>query len=361
MLGARGRYGLSDHDHGEQHMLVLSAFGIHGGGGKVLLDELIEAASQRLRLAFIDSRFTLPSGYGNGNTTFFRIQKNIHHRFMTLLQLAKAVHPTDVLLCFNGLPPLRRAQAKTIVFVQNSYLINNRFSFRRLNRQSIRQVMDYCIFRYALRNADEIWVQTASMASAIKMLCPAMPVRTMPFVGQDTLRGAASAPPVENHASSLTYFYPADASIHKNHIRLFSAWQLLASEAYPPKLMVTLSTAEFQEMLEVTGIKSCDNENIVNLGPLSRSAVLAQLSANTTLIFPSLTESFGLPLVEASALSCPIVASELDFVRDVCDPVQTFNPLSAVSIADAVRRHSGLKRTRANLLDPTDFISELLK
>jgi glycosyltransferase involved in cell wall biosynthesis len=55
-------------------------------------------------------------------------------------------------------------------------------------------------------------------------------------------------------------------------------------------------------------------------------------------LFPSLGESFGLPLIEAQAMGLPILAAELDFVRDVCAPVETFDAQSAVSIARAVRR-----------------------
>ena len=44
------------------------------------------------------------------------------------------------------------------------------------------------------------------------------------------------------------------------------------------------------------------------------------------LIFPSYIESFGLPLLEASENKIPIIAPELDYVRDVCNPSETFNP-----------------------------------
>ena len=46
------------------------------------------------------------------------------------------------------------------------------------------------------------------------------------------------------------------------------------------------------------------------------------------LIFPSLNESLGLPLIEASLHEIPIIASDLEYVYDVCNPKFTFNPYS---------------------------------
>jgi hypothetical protein len=42
--------------------------------------------------------------------------------------------------------------------------------------------------------------------------------------------------------------------------------------------------------------------------------------------------------MEAQAAGLPILAAELDFVRDVCEPTVTFDPHSARSIARAVER-----------------------
>ena len=36
------------------------------------------------------------------------------------------------------------------------------------------------------------------------------------------------------------------------------------------------------------------------------------------LLFPSYDETFGLPLIEASSIGTPIVASNKDFVKEIC-------------------------------------------
>ena len=61
------------------------------------------------------------------------------------------------------------------------------------------------------------------------------------------------------------------------------------------------------------------------------------------LIFPSLNESLGLPLIEASFYKLPIIASNLDYVYEVCNPNITFNPLSEEDIYKKIFRSHKLE------------------
>jgi hypothetical protein len=54
-------------------------------------------------------------------------------------------------------------------------------------------------------------------------------------------------------------------------------------------------------------------------------------------------------------------ASELDYVRDVLDPEQSFDPESATSIARAVKRFMGWEILPLPLLDAVEFIKHVLE
>ena len=54
------------------------------------------------------------------------------------------------------------------------------------------------------------------------------------------------------------------------------------------------------------------------------------------MIYPSINESLGLPLLEAKLKKLPIIASDMDFVYDVCSPISTFNPYSAKDIYEKI-------------------------
>ena len=77
------------------------------------------------------------------------------------------------------------------------------------------------------------------------------------------------------------------------------------------------------------------------------------------LIFPSNYESFGIPLIEAKYLNLPILAGELDYIRDLIDPIQTFDPNSPISIYRAVKRFLNLPFERTRILTPKQFVREL--
>jgi glycosyltransferase involved in cell wall biosynthesis len=83
-------------------------------------------------------------------------------------------------------------------------------------------------------------------------------------------------------------------------------------------------------------------------------------SQSHALIFPSLSESLGLPLLEASLRNLPIVASEKDFVRDSVVPVETFDPLSHVSIARSVMRFMKINENHEKIHNTKDIIDLLI-
>ena len=96
------------------------------------------------------------------------------------------------------------------------------------------------------------------------------------------------------------------------------------------------------------------------LAIVKHSKALALYTQSKALIYPSLMESFGLPLVEASGLDMPIIASELDFVRDIVSPIQSFDPSSSTSIARAVRRYLEDPEDFIQLVDGNTFIDSIL-
>jgi glycosyltransferase involved in cell wall biosynthesis len=61
-----------------------------------------------------------------------------------------------------------------------------------------------------------------------------------------------------------------------------------------------------------------DLANVTFLGRVSDDDLASLLRSALCLAFPSLTEGFGLPLVEAMAIGCPVVASDRPSLREVC-------------------------------------------
>ena len=125
-------------------------------------------------------------------------------------------------------------------------------------------------------------------------------------------------------------------------------------------LVLTVGPENERLLAQIEHLSSTSNIRIDNLGRLPREQVLDLYKRSRALIFTSTSESFGLLLLEADACGLPIVASELDFVRDVVNPVETFDAGSAVSISRAVRRFLGCQEVPASVMTASEFVERIL-
>ena len=64
-------------------------------------------------------------------------------------------------------------------------------------------------------------------------------------------------------------------------------------------------------------------------------------------------------LNRSKIFNLPILAGELDYIRDLIDPIQTFDPNSSISIYRAVKRFLNIPFDRTPILTPKQFVREL--
>lgn len=156
------------------------------------------------------------------------------------------------------------------------------------------------------------------------------------------------------------FVYVSDGQPHKNHRRLFEAWRILAQDGHFPSLVVTLNPERDAALRAEVLALARQGLAIEDIGTIPRSMILRLYEQADALIFPSIGESFGNPLVEAAGLGLPILAPELDYVRDVCEPQETFDPSSSRSIARAVQRFRRVPPERLAALNGNAFAAALL-
>jgi glycosyltransferase involved in cell wall biosynthesis len=120
--------------------------------------------------------------------------------------------------------------------------------------------------------------------------------------------------------------YPANRWPHKNHGRLIAALGLLRQRR--PELRLVLTGAGHE------GSPAVDGVDVRGHVPLDELVALYQSAA--ALVFPSLYEGFGQPVVEAMACGCPVAAAWTGSLPDVCgDAARLFDPTSVEAIAEA--------------------------
>lgn len=276
--------------------------------------------------------------------------------------LRKAAGVKSIVLCFHGLPPLLSSLAHVVAFQQNrNYLgLNSLGQFALKTR--LRLTFERFVSRIFRHRVAAYIVQTPSMQRAVlqwygaRASSQAPVVRVLPFV--DALHNPRDR---IDMAPEWDFVYVADGEAHKNHRVLLAAWQLLAQDGLHPSLALTLSPRDAALKREIEAVTAEAGLRIHDLGHMPREDVLALYSRAKALVFPSTSESFGLPLIEAAHMGLPILAPEMDYVRDVCQPEQTFDPTSPVSIARAVKRFLELPEPALKLRTPQEFWQELLQ
>jgi glycosyltransferase involved in cell wall biosynthesis len=133
-------------------------------------------------------------------------------------------------------------------------------------------------------------------------------------------------------------YYPAATWPHKNHRTLLAALKILKE------------TAGFDGELVLTGIARQSHGEL--LGEIDRSGLSAVVrilgylpvedlpglyNLAKMMIFPSLFEGFGIPLVEAMACGCPVVCSRATCLPEIVDGAGLmFDPASPEDMAEKI-------------------------
>jgi glycosyltransferase involved in cell wall biosynthesis len=122
--------------------------------------------------------------------------------------------------------------------------------------------------------------------------------------------------------------YPARPWPHKNHPRLFEAFAALRPGRSRLRLVLTGGGLERLQPLP---------EGVEALGQVSASALASLYRRAACLVYPSLYEGFGLPLLEAMASGCPVAAADVGGIPEVCgDAAVLFDPTDPEAIAAAI-------------------------
>jgi glycosyltransferase involved in cell wall biosynthesis len=338
--------------------LIVYAPNIHQGGGKSLLLGLINTSHQRT-VFFLDSRFLLPDEL-KGKCKIFTINATIIERFKAEASLLRFSTKNDIVLCFGNLPPFFRLPSLTIVYLQNRYIVDSISlkNFSLLKRLRITIERFWFIHRSTM--VDKYVVQTKTMKSLLaNMRLQNTSINVAPFL-ENSLGYLRKLKKTESRIDCLyDFLYIASGEPHKNHKILIQAWVLLANENLYPSLCLTLDSSQIDDLLTRYGFSK--KLRIYNVGIVPHVHALLLYTKSKALIYPSKFESFGIPLVEARQAGLPILASELDYVRDVLDPEETFDPESPVSIARAVKRFMGLEESALPLMNAAQFAASLFQ
>jgi len=146
-------------------------------------------------------------------------------------------------------------------------------------------------------------------------------------------------------------FYPANLWPHKNHETLFQAFALVCPKFPQLSLVLTGQPEQRQQSLNKLAGELGISSRIHHVGYVEIEELPCLYRAATALVFPSLFEGFGLPIVEAFCCECPVICSNTTSCPEVAGKAALLvNPLDPEEIAAAVEQICQDESTRKRLV-----------
>ena len=339
--------------------LIVHAPNVHQGGGRTLLlailDEIQEDSLKNGNdyKVILDSRLLISGRLPEQNIAQ-RVRPTLVGRLLAEWRLYRTAKPESIVLCFGNLPPLFKSNAHVCLYIQNVYLVSKASMAGFSLMVKIRIHLERIWLKLCIHHADEVIVQSESMQRLMSGNLNVQP-KVIPFMSEQKADNTSAY-------KKYDFLYAASGEPHKNHRLLIEAWKLLASRNIFPSLCLTISNEAYSHLCKwIESERHIYGLKIENIGVVNNEQVQGLYSLSSALIYPSIMESLGLPLIEARFAGLPIIASELDYVRDIVEPAQSFDPASPVSIARAVERFLGIELTQTAIISTKKFVEYILK
>lgn len=132
--------------------------------------------------------------------------------------------------------------------------------------------------------------------------------------------------------------YVGNAHPHKNLERLVDAFKLVVKSNPNLKLVLIGKKDFFYKRLEEKLLQKELISSVYIVGEVSNNELSAWYQNARAFIFPSLSEGFGIPGLEAMGYDCPVLASDCDVFREIYhDAAAYFDPSNEQAIAKTIR------------------------
>lgn len=327
-------------------MIIIEASHTNFGGGYTLLIELLTQLESK---SFSNKVYTANKPvYDDLKKKNFRTSNIVLTNIVeTLYRYTKK---RERVIFFLSLPPFR-TNKKSIVYFHNELIL-------RYNKKSIKFFFYYIWLKYFIRNVDVIACQTNNIYNALKKIRPNK-VLILPFFKKIEV--------IKEVNKKHVFCYISSGEKHKNLPQLFKAIKQLLNK-YDVNLAVTIEDCKSNKVLinEINKINENANKSvIVNYGLVSKEKIIEIYSSSKALVFPSLFESLGLPLIEANMCGIQVLSSNLSYSHELLNFPIVFNPNEPKDIAKTLEkfingRFKDIKQT-LKIDNKLDELIEVLK
>lgn len=241
-------------------------------------------------------------------------------------------------------------------FLKNSFLINLSGSAPIFKRNQIFTIFDAAIFDFPQAYSKKflIWYQTqfrmqSRFCSGLLTISKFSAGRLCYHLGLDRSKFK-----VVSCGADHIFKNNSDERVLNNFNLKKNSYLLAVGSANPSKnfaaLIKAFSNLEENQSINlvvVGGVNSAvfadsvtlNDKRIIKVGRVDDAQLKALYSNAIAFVFPSLYEGFGIPPLEAMACGCPVIASYVSSIPEVCEnAVGYFDPTSICSMQNILKR-----------------------
>lgn len=157
--------------------------------------------------------------------------------------------------------------------------------------------------------------------------------------------------PLPSGLSKNSYFLSIGTiEPRKNLSRLLQAWSSLGSERRGCLKLVVVGLTGWMVDEIFDELSDGDKDGVIYLDYVPDTELKTLLKDAMALVYPSLYEGFGLPVVEAMSLGVPVITSDIGATREIgYGAAELVDPLSVQAIQDAIVRIATMPELRCQL------------
>jgi glycosyltransferase involved in cell wall biosynthesis len=304
-------------------MTLIDAIFINNGGGKILLDYLIEEINNKktLKVHYVFDLRIKDKHSKVTNGTYEYMSSSLFKRIKFYI---KRRNFYNKVFCFGNLPPFIKLKTPVITYFHQPLYLKSikkfNFYFNFLLRIKISIL-------YLIVNNSQKWVVQSALIKnllARKFKIKDENIYVIPFY--------PSIKKSNNFVKKeLIFLYVSNGEPHKNHNRLLESFVLFYDKEKKGELHLTIDDSYNNLILQINNLK-IKGYPIINHGFLNHIELSKIYSKALFFIFPSLTESFGLGIIEALESDCIIIGADCSYMHAICRPSYIFNPESVEDI-----------------------------
>lgn len=322
------------------------------GGAYNYIDSLLSALNNQpqnhtINVFYTDHNVELVNKFNNFNLVYCKL--NSYNRFLrvmyenTILQYLLLKNNIDIVIWPSDTIGFIKIKPTIVIFHDFLPLVSpHAFSVAK-------RVYLYFALKFAIRNTDFSFFISKTTQNELLQIKPEFDTKNSIVLPNIIDHSFKNLNPVElseikcSFKLPLNFFlYVAHYYPHKNHFRLIESFAIYKNRCITDNINYFKLVLRGNGLQENPGIISLIKElnlveDIVFLPILSQMELIKLYNLASALVFPSLYEGGGIPIMEAFACGCPIIASKIEAVNEFTGGMYySFNPFSCESIANSL-------------------------